>query len=372
MALRALVLGISMAVAAGAATLAQVPPPAAVDVFAVRGVEVDRSAASAALAREQAIVEGQRIAWRRLVERMVPSEARGTLPGLPVGEIAPLIDSFEVETERGSGTRWIGSLGYRFRTNEVRQLFRSRGIAFAETPARRVLVVPVALRDGQALLWEDENAWRVAWTALPAPVGLQPWILPQGDVEDAGLIGADQAASLDRARLRALAARHGTQGVIVVTAETEAATAGSSAVRLQFSRIGAAAPDADWPQTLRIAAGETPETAWPRIARAAADAIEERWKSEVLVQGSDVSQLRATVPVGDLAEWVALRRRLAEVASVRRLDILVLGKGGAIVDIQHDGGTDSLRTALAQRDLTLEEADGGWRLLLAGRGGQRP
>jgi hypothetical protein len=55
-----------MAVAATAAPLAQVPPPAAADVFAVRGVEVDRSASSAAQAREQAIVEGQRLAWRRL------------------------------------------------------------------------------------------------------------------------------------------------------------------------------------------------------------------------------------------------------------------------------------------------------------------
>ena len=372
MALRALVLGISIAAAAGMAALAQVPPPVAVDVFSVRGVEVDRNAATATQAREQAIVEGQRLAWRRLVERMVPAEARGAMPGLPVAEIAPLIDSFEVETERGSGTRWIGSLGYRFRSNDVRQLFRSRGVAFAETPARGLLVVPVAIRDGQALLWEDENAWRIAWSGLPAPVGLQPWILPQADIEDAGLIGAEQAAMLDRARLRALAARHGTQGVIVVSAESEEAATGGSTVRVQFSRVGAAAPDADWPQAFRLAAGETPETAWPRIARAAADAIEERWKAEVLVQGSDVAQLRATVPVGDLAEWVALRRRLAEVASVRRLDILVLGKGGAIVDIQHEGGTDALRTALAQRDLTLEEAEGGWRLLLAGRGGQRP
>ena len=92
----------------------------------------------------------------------------------------------------------------------------------------------------------------------------------------------------------------------------------------------------------------------------------------VLFGYTDTARDPRSVPVGDLAEWVALRRRLAEVASVRRLDILVLGKGGAIVDIQHEGGTDSLRTALAQRDLTLEEADGGWRLLLAGRGGQRP
>ncbi|MBI3507780.1 MAG: DUF2066 domain-containing protein [Proteobacteria bacterium] len=352
--------------------LAQVPQSGTTDVYAVRGVEVDRNAPTAAQARDQAIAEGQRLAWRRLVERLVPADARDALPALSVAEIVPLIDSFEVENERGTGTRWIGSLAYRFRAASVRQLFRSRGIAFAETPARRVLIVPVAMRDGQALLWEDENAWRLAWAELPAPVGLQPWILPQADLEDAGLIGAEQAAMLDRVRLRALAARYGTQGVIVISAEPDEAAAGGPAVQVQFSRIGAAASDADWPQSFRMAPGEKPEAAWLRIARAAADAVEERWKAEVLVQGSDTSQLRATVPVADLTEWVTLRRRLAEVASVRRLDILVLGRGGAIVDIQHDGGTDALRTALAQRDIALDESEGGWRLQVIERGGTRP
>ncbi len=370
MALRALVLGFLAFVAAGAGALAQVAQSGPVDPFAVRGVEVDRNAPTAAQAREQAIAEGQRLAWRRLVERLVPADARGSLANLPPAEIIPLIDSFEVETERGSGTRWIGSLAYRFKAASVRQIFRSRGIAFAETPARRILIVPVVIRDGQALLWEDENAWRLAWTELPMPVGLQPWVLPQADLEDAGLIGAEQAATLDRARLRALAGRYGTQGVIVVSAEPGDAAGGS--VQVQFSRVGAASPDADWPQAFRLNPGEKPETAWARIARAAADAIEERWKAEVLVQGSDTSLLRATVPVADLTEWVTLRRRLAEVASVRHLDILVLGRGGAVVDIQHDGGTDALRTALAQRDVALVEDEGGWHLHVVERGGARP
>ncbi|MBL8832936.1 MAG: DUF2066 domain-containing protein [Rhodospirillales bacterium] len=372
MALRALVLGFAVAVAAGTAGLAQVPAPAAIDVFAVRGVEVDRSAATAAQARDQAIAEGQRLAWRRLVERMVPAEARGPVLALPVGEIVPLIDSFEVESERGSGTRWIGALGYRFRSNDVRQLFRGRGVAYAETPARRLLVLPVAIRDGQVQLWEDDNAWRVAWSALPPPTGLQPWVLPLADVEDAGLIGAEQAATLDRARLRALAARHGTQGVVVVSAETDEAGVSGASVQVQFSRVGAPAPDADWSQVFRLSAGETAEAAWPRIARASAELIEERWKAEVLVQGGDVTTLRATIPVADLAEWIAVRRRLAEVATVRRLDVLVLGRGGAIVDIQHEGGTEALRTALAQRDVALEEEEGNWRLQLVERGGRRP
>jgi len=372
MALRAIILALVALVAAALPAFAQTPAGVPADVYAVRGVEIDRSAATAAQARDQAIAEGQRVAWRRLVERLVPAEARAGVPALPAADIAALIDSFEVESERQSGTRWIGSLGYRFRPGAVRAIFRARAVPYAETPARRILVVPVLMRDGQALLWEEENLWRLAWAQLPPASGLQPWVLPPGDLEDVGLIGADQAANADRARLRAIAARHGAQGALVVVADAGAAAVGGAFVQLQFLRVGAPAPDTDWPESVRLADGEMPEAAWPRIAVAAAEAIEARWKAEVMVREGESGTLRASVPVADLGEWIAIRRRLAEVAAVRRFDVLVLGRGGAIVEIAHEGPAEALRTALAQRDLALAEEEGMWRLTLAERSPARP
>jgi hypothetical protein len=190
--------------------------------------------------------------------------------------------------------------------------------------------------------------------------------VPKAELEDAGTVSAEQVANLDRAGLRALAARYRMQGVFVVSAEYD----GGPAVQVQFSRVGAPAPDADWPQSFALLPNEAIDAAWPRLAKLAADAIEERWKSEVLVQGSELSLLRATVPVNDIAEWVTVRRRLADVASVKRADVLVIGRGGAIVELQHEGGEDALRTALAQRDLVLAPQEGGWRLQLSERSAQ--
>ncbi|MBL8807718.1 MAG: DUF2066 domain-containing protein [Rhodospirillales bacterium] len=367
MVLRAFVLALASLAISATAAFAQAPAPALSDAFALRGIEVDRTAPTAAQAREQAIAEGQRLAWRRLVERLVPIAARSGLEAIPAAEIVPLIDSFGVETERGSGTRWLGSLAYRFKAEGVRRLFRSRNVPFAETLARPVVIVPVLVRDGQAALWEDDNAWRLAWANLPPSAGLQPWSVPKADLDDAGLIGAEQAAAADRAGLRALSAHYRTQGAIVVLADY---AAGGTAVQIRVARVGAPAPDADWQLDVPLNAGEAVDDAWPRLARLAADAIEERWKAEVLVEGGEITSLRATVPVSDIAEWVTLRRRLGEVATVKRMEVLVLGRGGAIVELRHEGGEEALRTALAQRDLSLLADEGGWRLQLAERAGR--
>lgn len=376
MALRGICLALWMLVfAAGFAAapgFAQSPAASVAEVYWLRGVEVDRSAATASLAREQAILDGQRLAWRRLLARIAPADGRTALGNLPAAELAGLIDSFEVENERGSGTRWIGAFGFRFRPASVRDLLRARSIAYAETPGRRVLVVPVLVQDGQALLWEEDNHWRTGWASVPPSDGLQPWSVPTGDLDDVALIAADQAAAIDRPRLRALAERNRAQGAIVVAAELDPNAPGGPAVNMQFVRSGAAAPNTDWSATFRLGARETPEAAWPRLAAAAAALIEERWKAEVSTQGGEATLLRAAIPVANLDEWVLVRRRLAEIAAVRQIDLLVLGRGGAIVDIRHEGAIETLRTALALRDMTLGEQDGAWTLSLAGTGARAP
>jgi hypothetical protein len=356
---------------AGAA-FAQSAAASVAEVYWLRGVEVDRSAATASLAREQAILDGQRLAWRRLLARIAPADGRTALGNLPAAELAGLIDSFEVENERGSGTRWIGAFGFRFRPASVRDLLRARSIAYAETPGRRVLVVPVLVQDGQALLWEEDNLWRTGWASVPPSDGLQPWSVPAGDLDDVALIAADQAAAIDRPRLRALAERSRAQGAIVVAAELDPNAPGGPAVNMQFVRTGAAAPNTDWSATFRLGPRETPEAAWPRLAAAAASLIEERWKAEVSTQGGETALLRAAIPVANLDEWVLVRRRLAEIAAVRQVDLLVLGRGGAIVDIRHEGAIETLRTALALRDMSLGEQDGAWTLSLAGTGTRAP
>ena len=69
---------------AQAPTPAPAAPPATPVVpgqeFVVNEVEIDRTAANAMTARAAALTEGQRLAFRRLLERMVPADQVARLP----------------------------------------------------------------------------------------------------------------------------------------------------------------------------------------------------------------------------------------------------------------------------------------------------
>jgi hypothetical protein len=365
MGLRGFMVALLLALAATPPAVAQ---RAVDDVFAVRGVEVDRTGGTAALARDQAVTEGQRLAWRRLVERLVPVANRGNLGALPANQLAELVDSFEIENERGTGTRWIGRVGYRFQPERVRALFRARDIAYAETRARAVLIVPILLDEGVPKLWEEENLWKRAWVGLGADDGLQPRRVPEGTLEDIATLDAAQADTGDRGALQRLAEVYQAQGAILARARVDVVE-GQALVVVAFERIGARAEDSRWQRVQPVRPREAPEAAFRRLAQEAALEIEERWKAEVLVGAAagPGGSLRATIQAEDVRDWVAVRARLAEVAAVRKFDVLAMGRGGLIVDIEFDGAVEALRAAMAQRELTLSAAGDAWVLAIAGQ-----
>ena len=68
----------------------------AAEPLMVNGVVVEASAATAAAARDMAIVDGQRRAFRELIEHLAPGPEATALAKLSDAEIAPLIAGFEV------------------------------------------------------------------------------------------------------------------------------------------------------------------------------------------------------------------------------------------------------------------------------------
>ena len=101
------------------------------------------------------------------------------------------------------------------------------------------------------------------------------------------------------------------------------------------------------------------------VASAQAD-----WKAANHLSFDDQRMLSAVVPVGELGDWLEVKKRLADIASIVRMELVYLTRQYAQVDIGYIGDEERLSRALAQSDLALSRsALTGWELRLAGAGG---
>lgn len=347
-----------------------VAQPAGPSAFTVRDVAVDRTAATAAAARDAALIEGQRVALRRLLERLAPRTEYRRLPTVSDARLADLIETLEVQEERASSVRYIAKLGFRFRAQDIRTLLRNASIPFAETVAKPSLVLPVLRRDGLVLLWDEPNAWRDAWNRMSLSDGLAPLVLPRGDLADISDINAMQASRGEDRRIAAIAGRYGVAGAVVTEATLDTGTTGRSVMQVSVGRYGGASPDQTVLESYTAEASEDEAAFMQRVAVATARTIEERWKNEQLLQFGREGKMAVLVTYGDVRDWAAIQKRLGEMTQIRDTSIVTLTRSEAVVNLTYLGDEGQLRLALAQRDLELSPATGtlaaaDWRLTLA-------
>lgn len=333
------------------------------NVYTVAGVTVDQTAETAALAREQAIATGHRLAFGRLVARIVPAGQRAGLPALAQGDIVPLVLSFEIEEEKRSSVRYLGKLKFRFRRTDVRRFLQANGVNFAETRSKPVLLLPVYEFAGAKLLWDDPNPWLAAWNAVPPSDGLVPVRLPVGDLADVRDISAEQASAGAEEQLTLIAERYGASAVLVAEASVSVdAGTGGRRVNVTTRYFGGTSADRTAVRSFAYGEADTDETVIGRAAQEVAVQIEEDWKQENLIRFDNLNSLVADISLSELRQWVEMRERLRRIAFLQRWQLVAVSRRKASVQLTYYGDAEQLRIALAQRDLVLEQGAVNWTL----------
>lgn len=338
---------------------------AADEAFAISGIPVDKTAASAALARDSAIAEGQSLAWSKLVEKLaLDASAAPRLSSMSAREVAGLVESFQVEREQASTVRYIGIMTYRFRPAAVRQVFRGAGIAFTEGQTRPMVVVPLLIEaDGTRKLWEAENDWKRTWSQRPLRAGLVPLVLPRGSAEDAAVLDAAAADQATANTTQMLLTRYSAVDLVVATAAFE-----PSGIAGTLKQGGTTIANARAP----LGPNDTREESLYRLAAELTAGLEARWKSErgapaSLDPSAGPTVFDARVPLSGLAEWQEIRRRLATIPQIRTVTVRAVAPREAIIGLDLASSLDQAKAALAARQIAIEEAADGWRLRFTGQ-----
>lgn len=324
------------------------------DPFTVSDVRVDATAETGVEARGRAVAAGQRAAFEKLIERIVPESERGQIPQLTDPELSRLIVGYEVQEERTSGVRYLATLAFTFSEDQVKALLRNTGASFAAGPQAPVLVVPIFETGGRRVLWEEPNPWRQAWYGAPMD-GLVPTAVPFGDIADIRDLSTGQALAGDKDALMRLAGRYGADGAVVVSL---APRPGGEA-QITLRRVGSDGLGATLVETVALGEGVLEvDRLKPAVLRTIR-LLEEEWRQDNLVQPGIETRLAVIVPIDGMERWIDIRRALDDAAVVARYEVLQLTRTMAAVDLYVNGSLETAEASLARRNLEFIDTYGG-------------
>ena len=335
----------------------------AAEVYTVSGIGVDERAADEVSAKSVGLAKAQRDAMRALLERLTLRSDRELLPQITDAMVARAVRDFAVSEEKFGGGRYLAALDVRFKPEAVRKLLGGAGISFAEVASRPMLVLPVLQNAGSTLLWDEPNPWFDAWIHRDPTVGLVPLVLPLRDLSDLSEISAEQALAGDRQSLRSISQKYKAFGVLVVLGRLSVDPV-SNAPLLDATMVRHQPGEPEDSQARRFQGrpGSDIEGLMDWTVQELMIGLEEIWKTENLQQSGSEQRIRVLVPVTRLADWLSVKRKIASVPSVRKVDVERLSVREARVDLTFLGEPNQLRRALALKDLDMafEVEKGGW------------
>lgn len=338
----------------GAQTAASAARPA--NPFGVSGVSVDASADSAATARPIAVADGQRRAFSTLLRRLTLPDDHARLPRPSEALLNEVVAGFGIDEERTSATRYIGKISVQFRADAIRRLLQDNKLPYSETMSRPVLLVPVWQSTEGVRIWETDNPWREAWLRRPDSDGLVPLSvappMPNGPSLERLFGSPDE--------LRAIMRRGNFDDALLVVATLQSAEVGNTRVEIQIQHQGEAA----FLGTTEAftATGGTLEETLISAAIEIGRRIETRWKYASVIDLEKQGQISVAAAFSGLADWNRLRSALAGVPIVRKVDVLQVSHRDAQILLDYYGEPGQLSTALAQRNVVLQQRDGFWEI----------
>jgi hypothetical protein len=331
------------------------------DTYTVSNVTVDVTAENINVARPRALAEGQRRAFDILVQRLTDPADLAKLPKPSDADLDNLVLDVGVDQEKSSAVRYLATLSVRFKPDAVRRLLQKAGLSFAEWRGRPVVVLPVYQADSGPVLAEaTANPWRDAWRSSAAQ-GIIPFVVPTAEQIEGTVTTAQAEAGGDDV-LNAVAQRLNTQDVVIAVAKPQQLEGGKAKVDISLTGSGPIAGSLRGTRSYTGEAGESLDSLLRKAVEDIARGANDTWKGGNLLQFDRSASLNVVVPLSGLADWLAVRERLARSTPVRSYEVASLSKVEADLVLHFVGEQSQLESVFMQNGLVLTWAEDHWSL----------
>ena len=327
-------------------------------VFKIENIEVDETADTAIAARDQALENSQKEAWKLLVNRITLPNDKQKILAISVDEIKSLVQGYEVVREKVSPVRYLANITVAFNPELVRGIFLDNGVPFAETPSLPILLIPIYETSGVSQLWDSPNPWRDVWKDSAFDNSLLPIIVPSGDFEDIKYLSASQAINGNLSQFETIMEKYDATKVIVAKVSRKFDLIDNSPLLEITIRLHEAG---DYGETIVDVIKVSPDSDLNELMivgkQKIMKSLRSAWKKENMVTSGVKQRVSAEVPIMGLTHWLSIRSKLREIGTLRIFDLVRLTREKALVDLWIMGSLKQLRNALQHKRLALYEND---------------
>ena len=333
--------------------------PVETNPYAVQGVAVDETGASAAAAKDKAIIDAQMKALPELGNRLGGAGVAAELAKLDQKQVIPLLKSLSIEEEEISPGRYQAKFTIRFLPDKVRPILQSLGVQLPAEQGPPLMVVPVWQdENGAAYLWED-NPWRAAWLGLDAQQAQIPLIVPLGDQQDSETLTAQDAINGDPVKLEALRRRYDVKTILVAIAQP-APGGGIHAHVVGNSPLGKIVIDKVYKSDTATVHDST-----ILAAQRFHQLMEDKFRSDQAKiatrnASSSFQAVAVNIPFAGPSEWNGLRARILSAPGVVGIDVTSLDGQGAAANLRYSGALDELQQSFQAAGLQFSHAGANW------------
>lgn len=162
-----------------------IAPVASSTDIEVSGIEVNVTGDNPDDARMNGWLEAQRIAWERIDG-----------PEIPDSRLQGLVSAIVVEEERLGPRRYVARLGVIFDRQRAGSLLGGEGARARSAP---MLVLPVMMTGGSAVMFEYRNPWQRAWAETQLGSSTIDYVRPSGAGGESLLLTYGQTGRRSRA-----------------------------------------------------------------------------------------------------------------------------------------------------------------------------
>src|SRR5215475_2760877 len=335
------------------AALLCVAPAVAQDnsLYTVSNVHVDATGASTTEALNAAVAQGRARAFQMVYRRLTRQADWARQPVLDTAGLLRISRGYNIANERRSTTRYVADVTYMFNPEGVARLLRSAQIAFSQTQARRILVIPMSPG-------VSHGPWSQALMAPAFRDSLVPFTV-SGPEDDAALAQLNfETAGWNE--VAAVAAKNHVNEVGLV--QTVYA---NGKMTVNIRRLGASEQPVK--TSVEVPMLQTVGTTYPSAAQAAVRAIEDLWKTRSVIDISQRGKLTADVRIASLAQWGEIQTALGQISNVTGVTVTAMSVNYARINLGYQGGIDQLREAVGGAGLSLNKSGSQWMLARAGQ-----